>query len=514
MTIIIYILITIMAIIDISSKIIQPFPGGQENFLSRTEDEVLFGGVAGPGKSWCLVIDALGLQYESTKLGKKAIEVSKYQSVLFRRESNELATLTNEAHEYYPDFNGLYTGQRKGEPGPAYRFPDYTPGSTKEGAVIFFCHLKDEDDKRKHKGFEYQYIGFDELTQFTITQYSYLFSRARSSILNLDPRIRATTNWEGPGLWWVKKRFWKGLTASKTFHFIQEKELIDDPQGKQVKKGTKFATSRIFIPGKLEENPIYANDDKYRSAIMAMGPKYARALLHGDPDAFSGDFFEEFDSVGMMVDPFMIDPQWKIYASLDPGYSSPCSFGIRAVDLEGTVYRVATYYVRKQSPTQHAEGILNFITSLKWTGGRMPERIVSGHDAWAKKDRYAIIANEKTFADIFLQHGIYLTKAVIDRIPGWWAMKDLMARKKYKVFKILNESFVDELQSAVHDDVDEEDIKGRGNDINVQDHALDEERYGIMSVYKPMEKKDANIHPGTRAAVKKRKEGKSKWTKF
>lgn len=496
-----------------NAKIVKPFPGGQTDFFQSTVFELLFGGVAGPGKTWCLSIDALGLQFEKTKLGKKAIEVPQYQGVLFRRESNELMSLLNIAHEYYPDFNGIYTGQKKAEPGPSYRFPDPTPLSTKEGAVIFFCHLKDEEDKRKHKGFEYQYLGFDELTQFNITQYSYLFSRGRSPIPDLPVRIRSTTNWEGPGLWWVKKRFWKGLTPKKTYHFIQQAELEDDPQGTKVDKGTPKSRSRSFIPGKLEENPIYAADDNYRANILAMGPKYAAALLHGDPDAFSGDFFEPFDKHTMVIPPFVIPKEWSLYGSLDPGYSSPCSFGLRAVDLMGNVYRVATYYVREQSPSDHAKGISEFIAKCHWTAGRKPVAIVSGHDAWAKKDKYAILSTEKTFADIFLEAGIYLEKAIIDRIPGWWAMKDMMRRGQYFVFEGTNEPLLDELDSAVHDDVDVEDISGRGNDPAIRDHALDEERYGIMRIYKPVVQTKVEIHSGTRAAVKKANQG-SKWTKF
>ena len=107
-------------------KIIQPFPGGQTDYFTRIEFEVLFGGAAGPGKSWCLVIDALGLQYEATALGKKAIEEPHYRGVLFRRESTQLSKLLDEAHEYYPDYDGVYTTQRRGDPGPCYTCLLYT----------------------------------------------------------------------------------------------------------------------------------------------------------------------------------------------------------------------------------------------------------------------------------------------------------------------------------------------------------------------------------------------------
>ena len=39
-------------------------PGGQKNFLESSCFEVLYGGAAGPGKTWALAIDALGLQFK------------------------------------------------------------------------------------------------------------------------------------------------------------------------------------------------------------------------------------------------------------------------------------------------------------------------------------------------------------------------------------------------------------------------------------------------------------------
>lgn len=494
-------------------KTIQPFPGGQTEYFTRIEFEALFGGAAGPGKSWCLVIDALGLQYQSTPLQLKAIEVSNYRASLFRRESTQLSKLLDEAHEYYPDYQGYYTAQRRGDPGPCYTFPDLTPGSTKEGAKIFFCHLKDEGDKRNHKGIEYQYEGFDELTEFTLSQYLYLISRLRSTIPYLNPRLRATSNPEGPGLWWVKKRFIKNMQPRKTYFFVNDEDMEMNPQGIRVDRDNPLALSRVYVPGKLNENLVLNNDPDYKRRIYALGDKYAKALLDSDWDAFSGDFFDTFDKSTMLIPPFEIPQEWNIYASLDPGFSSPCSFGLRAVDFEGNIYRIATYYVRRSSPTEHAVGIAQFIKNCKYTGGRSPRSIATGHDAWAKKDKYAIMSNEKTFADIFQEQGIYLTKAVTDRIPGWWAMKDIMKQGKYFVFDTLNEPFIDEMTSVVHDENDPEDIQGRGNDINVLDHALDEERYGIMAVYKPTQVNKFAPAPGSRAAVKQKIKS-SKYSKF
>jgi hypothetical protein len=50
------------------------------------------------------------------------------------------------------------------------------------------------------------------------------------------------------------------------------------------------------------------------------------------------------------------------------------------------------------------------------------------------------------------------------------------------VFKGENEPFIDELVAAEADENDQHDIKGKGNDPTVSDHALDMCRYGIMSL--------------------------------
>lgn len=128
--------------------------------------------------------------------------------------------------------------------------------------------------------------------------------------------------------------------------------------------------------------------------------------------------------------------------------------------------------------------------------------VVADPSAWAKKDKYAMYNNEMTFEDACRNEGVYLQKAVNDRVQGWWALKDVMTRKldieingkiisspQYYVFDIYNKPFIEELIAAIGDEHNPEDIQGRGNDPNVSDHALDEERYKIMAIYKPIDKK-------------------------
>ncbi len=181
--------------------IIKPQAGGQWEFLAADEFEVLFGGVAGPGKSWALVVKAMGLAFKNTPLGKAAIEIPEYRAVLFRRKTTQFTKLIDEGKKYYTGspFDAEFIQHRTGDPGPSFNFPS--------GAKIFICHMENESNKEDHQGQEYQFVGFDEVTQFAITQYLYLFSRCRSTIPYLMPMVNSTTNPTGISLSQFKKRF-------------------------------------------------------------------------------------------------------------------------------------------------------------------------------------------------------------------------------------------------------------------------------------------------------------------
>lgn len=464
--------------------VVQPQPGGQQHYFSRDEFEVLYGGSAGPGKSWALVIDALGLQFKHGSLGVSAVQIPDYRAVLFRRKTTQFTKLIDEGKKYYTayPFFAEFIQHRTGDPGPSFNFP--------WGSRIFICHMEQEQNKEDHQGQEYQFVGFDELTQFTYTQYMYLFSRCRSTIKNLPPRVRSTTNPTGSGLIWVRKRF----IQNGNLHFVPKKKYWFLPPtdeadycGPLAKRDDEYSKSRTFVPGFLHENRILMETDPgYKANIMAMGSQYEKALLKGDWFAFGGDFFSDFSSQ-MVVEPFEIPAGWTLMGSLDPGWSSPCSFGLSAKDLEGNIYRLLTYYVRKRDAYGHAQAIREMILNFPWTKGRMPDMIVSGHDAWAKKDKYSIQSNELTLYDIFSEEGLFLQRANTSRVPGWWAWKTIMRQDKWKIFEGYNDHLINEVTSAEPDDREPEDIKGRGNDPDVFDHALDENRYLIMALYTPTE---------------------------
>jgi hypothetical protein len=481
--------------VTVQKSIFAPFPGQQTKYLQCEATEVLFGGAAGPGKSFMLVLDALGIQFRGTDFGIAAFEHPAYRAVLFRRTSPRLQNLIDIAKEMYPSLGAEFVLQRKGEPGSSFTFPS--------GSKIFFCHLEDNSDVESHQGSPYQFIGFDELPQFLFEQYVYFFSRLRGNVthngVSLKKRIRATANPIGEGLVWVKKRFIqtndKALNPEQTYWFVADpdvKNVNDNPTGIEVDITDKRfinAKSRVFIPGYLKENVVLMESDPgYAANIMQLGKKMENALLRADWDAFGGDFFDMFNKHESKEDPFDIHPDWQLFGSLDPGWTSPCAFSLYARDFKRHLHLLFTYYVSRKDPETHAKGIYKLIKEFPYTKGRMPSTIISGLDAFAKKDLYKFKGTELTFSDIFNSCGLYLNPAYTSRVIGWWCVKQYMTNNMFHYFDGYNNKAIEELTALQTDEDNVEDIAGGGNDPQVADHFADELRYVCMAIPYPFQK--------------------------
>ena len=136
----------------------------QQEFLGSSYDEVLYGGSAGGGKSASLLIDMLGLD-------QNALSWPRYRAILFRKTFPELGELVDRSREIYP---AIFPGAVYNTTEHEWRFPS--------GAKIQFSYMDKDEDRYKHQGNEYQWVGWDELTHWaTPVCYRYLQSRSRSS---------------------------------------------------------------------------------------------------------------------------------------------------------------------------------------------------------------------------------------------------------------------------------------------------------------------------------------------
>jgi hypothetical protein len=209
----------------------QPF-SKQLEFLNTPETEALYGGQAGGGKSEALLM--AGLQW---------VEDPTYSGLILRRTYKDLAlpgALMDRAHEWLQTTDAHWNGTEK-----TWEFPS--------GSTLSFGYLAHENDKYQYQSSEFQFIAFDELTQFTESQYLYLFSRLRRKEGSQIPlKIRSGSNPGGVGHEWVKTRF------------ITNHDLP-------------------FIPASYKENP-YLDQAEYSKSLDKLDWITRRQLKYGDWD--------------------------------------------------------------------------------------------------------------------------------------------------------------------------------------------------------------------------------------
>ena len=254
------------------TEFLEPQPGPQSEFLSSSADIVVYGGSAGGGKSY-------GLLLEFTR----HIWNPNFGAVVFRRTSEEIRMeggLWDEAQNIYP-----LIGARGREQMLDFRFPS--------GASITLDAIQHEQDKMRFQGAQICGMGFDELTHFSQSQFFYMLSRNRSTC-GIRPYIRATTNPDATS-WvkeflapWLDKTYPKRADSGELRWFIRESGEIH-----WVPAGTPDAKSVTFIRANVFDNKILiARDPGYIANLKALSLVDRRRLLDGDWDVTeSGNFF-------------------------------------------------------------------------------------------------------------------------------------------------------------------------------------------------------------------------------
>jgi predicted phage terminase large subunit-like protein len=207
----------------------------QKLFLLLDTREAFYGGAAGGGKSDALLMAAL--QY---------VDVPGYAALLLRRSFADLAlpgALLDRAREWLSNTDARWSHEEK-----TWHFP--------AGGSLTFGYLEHDKDVYRYQSAEFQFVGFDELTQFSEWQWRYMNSRTRRLAGSRVPiRMRGASNPGNEGHEWVDARFVRHRSAE-----------------------------RPFIPAKLEDNP-HVDRAEYVASLSQLDPYNRALLLEGDWNA-------------------------------------------------------------------------------------------------------------------------------------------------------------------------------------------------------------------------------------
>jgi len=434
----------------------RPQPGPQEKAIRASfVDELFFGGARGGGKSEFLLGDYLA---DVDTYGEH------WKGVLIRRTYPELDEIIDRSRIIFRD---------------AYPDAEYKVGTHQwqfaNGAVLKLRHLENEADADHFQGQQYSWIGWDELTSWTdMKAYHKLKACLRTGSATIpNKRIRSSGNPGGANHGNIKKYF---IDAGP------ESSIVEGDDGMK----------RMYIRSLVTDNKILLERDPgYIKRLEGVGDEaLIAAWLKGDWNAFVGQYFTNWDAKKIAVPSFEIPDHWPLFGGLDYGESSPSCYSLYSVDYDHNVYRLCEYYQGNATASQHAHRIAQMIESCPFTGGRYPQATYADPSMFVKR-RLSEVINHSP-ADVFADHGIFLTRANNDRITGWRVLNDALIKERLYVFDGWNDALMRTMPTLPRSSKNPEDL-----DTTAEDHAADELRYAMMHVYKPHRVTEPEPYEGT-----------------
>jgi phage terminase large subunit len=460
-----------------------PFPK-QGLFHSSKAKYRLFGGAAGPGKSKALLMEGFLQAHENpgvnTLLLRRTFsELEQSLLLYFRRD------VPRQAYESFQESKHLVTLPNK-------------------STVRFGC-CQNESDVYQYQGAEFLFIGIDELTLFTLRQWQFLTSRNRCPVPGTFPCMAGATNPGNIGHAWVKA-LWIDREPAPGMENPQEYDPGDYE----------------FIPARVEDNPIYASDERYLKTLRALPTHLRRAFLEGSWEVFAGQYFDRFNHAKHVVRAEEIDwkPWWPRWISIDWGFEHPAAIywhaqgewkGSANRDKRGTEAAgegtedeqkpksgVITYrecVTRHMAPRDLAREIVSrclqsesgLVRPGRWDTARQQweqdqmdrekiDAIYLSPDAFARRTDEASIAEQ--MGDVFAEAGMPRPiPADDDRVGGWMLMYQMLEAGEW----MLTDGCIELIRtipnlvrgSALVEDVEKVD----------GDDPADAARYGLKSRY-------------------------------
>lgn len=263
--------------------ILKPQKGPQEAFMATPADICIYGGAAGGGKSFALLMEPL-----------RHMRNPKFTALIFRHSYTQITApggLWDTARSIYGNVKGA-----RGNKTPKFHW------TFRSGATVNFAHLTRNEDCEEWQGSQIALIGFDELTHFTEYQFFYMLSRNRSDS-GVNPYIRATCNpdsdsWVAKFIsWWINQDTgyaipersgvlrWMVRWNDEIFWFDTKKEALEYAGSLGVsKEQIPYMTKSVtFIASTIEDNQILLKiNPGYMANLNALPYVERERLLNGN----------------------------------------------------------------------------------------------------------------------------------------------------------------------------------------------------------------------------------------
>ena len=265
-----------------------PQAGPQTQFMASPADIIIYGGAAGGGKTYALLLE--GLRHK---------DVKSFGAVIFRHNYNQITAEGGLWDASQKIFNQVPDAHSRKSPKLHWRFDG--------GAKLSFAHIERDEDLKSWQGTEIAYIGFDELTHFTKHQFLYMLSRNRTTC-GIRPYVRATCNpdsdsWVAEFIsWWIDQETGYAIPerSGQVRWMVVLNDIIywgDTPEelAKKYEVNVEDCKSVTFIASRLEDNKILMDSDPgYLANLKAMTEVDMERLLRGNwkIKAAAGSFFK------------------------------------------------------------------------------------------------------------------------------------------------------------------------------------------------------------------------------
>lgn len=420
-------------------EVMGPLPK-QEQALDAIYDAkyVLYGGAAGPGKSYWLRWAAVHFLIECGMAGHRGVRVGLFCEDYPTLRDRQISRIKRE----FPAWLGTVRDTR--DDGLGFHLEPRWGGG--------FIALRNLDDPAKYASTEFAAEFVDELTKNDRQTFDDLRFRLRWPGIDHTPFV-AATNPGSIGHAWVKK-----LWVDRDF---SGDDAALDPED--------FA----FIQALPRDNPHLG--PSYWAQLDSLPERMRRALRDGHWDVFAGQVFSEWRGDVHTCKPFDIPKDWPKWTATDYGYVAPrCTLWL-ARDRENR----RTYVYREQYetgvPAKEQASRIRFASA-----GENVSAHFGDPSMWQRRE------DDKggtSLAEEYAKGGVHLSRANNQRITGknyvhdslrWCDERGVQTQEpELQVFSTCT-NLIRTLPVLPYDEVRIEDV-----DTDAEDHAYDALRYGL-----------------------------------